>query len=192
MERNEFTPIFVVMCEYFEATPSEGLTQVYFEDLKELSIEDFKRAFQLLRRSRVYKGLPKVAEIKEVIYGKIDDIVALAWESFLNSLRNIGPYESVIFEDGAIGRTIETMGGWQEVNKWTIDECRMRRKEFESIYLANLRKGNIEPKKFMGFFEDHNSGNIEWKEFTPDAKVISSHLKNIKLLTGGTHDTRND
>jgi hypothetical protein len=67
------------------------------------------------------------------------------------------------FEDGAIAHAIEAMGGWEEVNKWTIDECRMRRKEFESIYLANLRRGNIESQKLVGLIEAHNRENL--KEF---------------------------
>lgn len=172
MNLKEFGVVFMVMCEYFGAKPSEGLSQVYFEDLKDLTIEEFKQGFQVLRDSRIFNGLPKIAEIRDSIYGKIEDRVSLAWESFL---RNLGdPYVSIIFEDGAIGHAIEAMGGWEEVNRWTIEECRFRRKEFEAIYLANLRRGNIEPIKLIGLIEGNNSQKEEWKKFTPETKVVES------------------
>lgn len=192
MNLDEFTVVFNVLCEYSNSTPSHGLTMIYFEDLKDLTIEEFKQAFQVLRNTRVFNGLPKIAEIKEAIYGKTEDLVSFAWESLMETLRNHAYWDSVIFEDGAIGKAVETMGGWQRVSEWTSEEWRFRRKEFESLYLANLRRGNTEPIKLIGVFETHNGE--EFKEFTPKEIIvksknlvpIESRKKRIKLIIGGS------
>lgn len=181
MNHKDFSIIFGMMAEYFGATPSSGIIEIYFQSFKDWPSEDFKKACQSVMQNRVFNGLPKIAEIREALYGRIDDLVALAWESLMKALREVGPWESVIFEDGAIGHSIEAMGGWEKVNGWTVDECRMRRKEFESIYLANLRRGNIKPKKMTGLIEAHNSQQDEWQGFTGKPKIIHSQIQELEL-----------
>jgi hypothetical protein len=162
MKHEEFGIVFALMAEYFGATPSQGLTQVYYELLKDLPIEDFKRACQTIMRGRVYAGLPKVAEIRETIEGKIEDKVALAFQSLVETMKRQGAWETIIFQDGAIANAIQGMGGWEAVNEITFDEWRYKKKEFEQLYLAHLRRGNTQPKKVFGAFDRINEANGQW------------------------------
>lgn len=159
MKLKDFAVIFAVMCEYFEATPSEGLSQIYYEDLKNISIDEFKNAFQTLRKTRVFKGLPKVAEILEAIYGKPEDRVGLAYHTLIETIKRVGPWETVIFEDGAIGRVVEALGGWELLNRWTADDWKYRKKDFDQLYMANLRSGRIKPIRLLGIFDLVNGMN---------------------------------
>jgi hypothetical protein len=180
MEHKEFAVIFGVMCEYFGATPSDGLTEIYYQDLKGLSTPEFKKAFSILRSGRVYNGLPKIAEIKEAIQGKLEDKVAIAYQTLTDTLRDHGYYDTVIFEDGAIGKTVETMGGWFEISQWTIEEWKFRKKEFDSLYLANLRAGNTTPIKLIGVFERENAAKGLEKDI-PKAINIGTPKRVLEL-----------
>jgi len=111
MNLEQFGVVFGMMAEYFDAKPSEGVTKIYFESFKDWEFEDFKKACQTVMQNRVYNGLPKIIEIKEALYGKVEDQGALAFQSLMNAIRNIGPWETVIFEDGAIGKAVEALGG---------------------------------------------------------------------------------
>jgi hypothetical protein len=174
MNHKEFSTIFGIFSEYFGAQPSEGLSEVYFQAFKAWDFKDFKTACQNVMKGRKYNGLPKIVEVEEGLYGKIEDAAAIAWQSLMNTLREYGYWDSVIFEDGSIGRSIEAMGGWITVSGWSVEEWRMRRKEFEALYMANLRRGNNDPVKMTGIFEIQNGENF--KEFTP--KVVAVKPQN--------------
>jgi hypothetical protein len=201
VKREEFGIVFAVMAEYFGATPSEGLTQVYYELLKDLPIENFKRACQTVMQSRVYNGLPKVAEIRETIEGKIEDKVALAFQSLVGTMKRQGAWETIIFQDGAIANAIQGMGGWEAVNEITIDEWRFKKKEFEQLYLAHFRRGNTQPKKVFGAFDRINEANGQqgWNkpvlvtkemEFLPytDENLRAIGYQPQLMATGGTKE----
>lgn len=156
MNLNEFTPIFTVLCDYFGAKPSPGVAKLYFEAFKNWSVENFKRACSLICNSRVYPGLPKIPEIREMVEGKPEDQAALAYHTLIETIKRIGPWETVVFEDGAIGRAVEALGGWEQINEWSLDEWKFRKKDFEQFYLANLRSGRTEPITLYGAFDRIN------------------------------------
>ena len=166
MKREEFGIVFGMMAEYFGVAPSEGVTEIYYELLRDLSIGDFKKACQILMESRVFNGLPKVVEIKEVIYGRPEELAILAYQKLLETIKKVGPWDTVIFEDGAIGKAVEAMGGWEAVNDILLDEWKFRRKEFESLYIINLKRGNTDPVKLFGAFDRINGamGQQGWNK----------------------------
>ena len=182
MEFERFCVIFGIVAEYFGAKPSAGLTRIYFNAFDKWSIKDFEQACNNIMNSRVYNGLPKINEIKEAFYGKAEDAAAIAWQCLMDTIKNHAYWDSVIFEDGAIGLAVEAMGGWVTVSEWTIDEWRMRRKEFEAIYLANFRRGNVNPKKLTGMIEIQNGENF--KEFTRVIMISNQNRveQNVKLI----------
>lgn len=184
MDFEQFSPLFIILGEYFNAQPSSGLTRIYFNAFKDWAFEDFKEACQNVMNARQYNGLPKIDEIREAFYGKAADSASIAWQSLMNALRDHAYWDSVIFKDGAIGRAIEAMGGWIAVSGWTIEEWRMRRKEFEAIYLVNLKLGNNSPIKMTGMIEMINGERF--KEFNQKSITIKSQnqiMKKPKLIS---------
>lgn len=131
--------------------------------------------------TRVYNGLPKVGELKELLYGKREDLAALAYQKLVETMKRIGHYETVIFEDGAIGKAVEAMGGWEAVNDIPLDEWKFRRKEFESLYLANLSR-RPGPVTCYGAFDKINgaTGQIGWNK----PVSIPSEIKPLIAGTG--------
>ncbi len=159
MNQKEFYAIFKVMAEYYQAKPSDALMEIYWQAFQNWSLEEFKRACNLIMQTRVYPSLPKIPEITEMIYGKPEDQAALAYETLVKAMKQIGPWENVMFEDGAIARAVEAMGGWEQINQWTVDEWKFRKKDFEQLYLANLRAGRTEPVTLYGAFDRINGAN---------------------------------
>jgi hypothetical protein len=175
MKFEEFSIIFGIMAEYFGAQPSEGLTNIYFNAFESWEFKDFETACQSVINNRQYNGLPKIVEIEEALCGKTEDAAAIAWQSLMSTLKDHGYWDSVTFEDGAIGRSIEAMGGWVVVSGWSIEEWRMRKKEFDALYMANFRRENNDPIKLTGVFEINNAG--EFEEFIPKSVKIKSQNK---------------
>ena len=161
MNFNQFSIIFGILAEYFGAQPSKGLTKIYYESFKKWREEEFKRACEIVMRSRVYNGLPKIADIVEAIQGKPEDKAALAYHALVDAMKRVGSWETVLFEDGAISRAVEAMGGWEYVNGIGEDEWKFRRKEFESLYLAHMRRGDNQPQKCFGTFDRINGSNSQ-------------------------------
>jgi len=158
MTFDEFGIVFSVLCEYFGAKPSDPLTQIYFDAFQNWPIAEFKFACQRTIEIRVYPGLPRIAEIREVVEGKIEDQVQIAYQTLVETLRHHAFWDSVVFEDGAIGHAVEDMGGWQAVSGWTLEDWKFRRKEFEQLYQAHLRRGNTKSFYLGGYFERDNAG----------------------------------
>jgi hypothetical protein len=180
MTLKEFGMVFTVLCEYFGAKPSDPLAQIYFEAFQNWPIIEFKSACQRIIETRVYPGLPKIAEIREVIEGKIEDRVQVAYQTLMETLRHYAFWDSVVFEDGAIGHTVEDMGGWQRVSEFTVEDWQFRRKEFEQLYQAHLKRGNTDSVHLTGLFEQDNAakGLID---HVPQPKVIEDKAKHLVL-----------
>jgi hypothetical protein len=98
----------------------------------------------------------------------------------MNTLRDHAYWDTVVFQDGAIGRTVETMGGWMKISEWTVEEWKFRKKEFDALYLANLRSGNTEPVKLVGLYESVN-GTLGLEENIPKAISIGTQNRVLQL-----------
>jgi hypothetical protein len=150
--------------------------EIYWAAFKNWELEDFKKACNIVMQTRVvYASLPKIPEITQALYGKEEDRAALAYQLLVKAMRDIGPWHTVIFEDGAIGRAVQVLGGWEAVNEWSIDEWKFRRKDFESLYLANLRAGNTKPVRLDGAFDRLNA-IAGFKSFNPPVLITRDRM----------------
>lgn len=194
MTHKEFYAVFKVMAEYYGTKPSDALMEIYWQAFQNWSLEDFKRACNLIMQTRVYPSLPKIPEITEMIHGKPEDQAAHAYETLVKTMRQVGSWETVIFEDGAIGRAIEALGGWEQINEWTLEEWKFRKKDFEQFYLANLRLGRIEPITVYGAFDRINGASgqegfnkpvlvTREMKFIPGGELKQIEKKEIKILS---------
>lgn len=159
MKHEEFFNAFKVMAEYFGVEPSEALMEIYWQTFKGWSLENLKKAYGMVMRTQKFPRLPFIYEIEEAIYGPIQDQAAIAYQTLVQTIKRIGPWETVIFEDGAIAGAVEGLGGWEEINLWSTDEWKFRKKDFEQLYLAHLRQGRTQPTRLVGAFDRINESN---------------------------------
>lgn len=79
---------------------------------------------------------PKPGDIVRMLTGSTQDSAAVAWSTVDRAVREVGPYQDVVFDDRTIHRVLYDMGGWQAVNKRaSVDkEWVFVGREFETRY----------------------------------------------------------
>ena len=122
------------MAETFEKTLSPLLLTVYQRALAQFSDDEIEKA--MMTALVTLKWFPKPIELIELINGKGEDQALMAWDTVLTAMQRYGPGDSLLFEDGRIGKCIELMGGWIQFNLMTLEEEKWRRAEFLRLYQA--------------------------------------------------------
>lgn len=117
-----------------EEALSEFRIMAYLKALEPYGDEQIEAA--IWKAASVFKFFPKPAELLELIEGSPNDKAWEAWETLLGAISRIGPWKSVRFKDGRIGRVVDVLGGWIKICEWTEDELKWRREEFMSAYKA--------------------------------------------------------
>lgn len=100
---------------------------------------------------------PKPADIVRVIEGTRSSRGMVAWSVVERTLRSVGAYETVVFDDPLIHAVIRDMGGWIELARIEADELPFRAREFERRYQGYaLRPPADYPRQLTGIAEGTN------------------------------------
>src|SRR5262247_1368054 len=92
------------------------ILEVYFNALKAFSLEEVERAGTSLMKSWVHPGmLPTPGQFIELIQGDLKSNASEALATLQRALGSSGAYQSVAFQDRALARVVEDMGGWTAV-----------------------------------------------------------------------------
>ncbi len=170
---------------------SEFKMDIYFSSLQDLTIQQLNKAVNVLARTKTIKTFPLPAEIIEAAVGNSEDEAEAAFEVLRESIRSVGAYRSVEFQDGIIGRVVKEMGGWEKVCDWYEDELKWNRKNFCDLYRSFVRRGiGHEPVKCIGICEDSNINNagkfrkpLEQYQLSGTVQIGGTDKK-LKLVSG--------
>ncbi len=147
--------MLVVLCEMHSKKITPAFIAIYRQKLlSKLSPEEALSAIDLAFTSKTY-GFPKVYDLIELIRGKDSDQWIMAWGEVQDAIQKYGRYQSVLFTDPKITRTLELMGGWQDCCNWPLSELKYRRNEFCELY--NSLNGHCEQKVMPGLHEIENA-----------------------------------
>ena len=163
LSKEKFYALFSGLCDIVGKEPSKTLFKVYYEVLKHLTDEEFETAINKLLTSWKFKTLPMPAEILEMVNGNLEDQAILALTKVERAIREIGPYQTVVFDDPIIHAVINAFdGGWTGICSMTLDEWKFAKKDFIKIYKAyasNPDKLPEIPNKLIGLHEHNNALN---------------------------------
>ena len=97
------------------------------------------------------------AVVTRIIDGDSETRALVAWSKVTRAIREIGAWESVIFDDAKIHAVIVEMGGWIELCRKTTKELDFLLREFEKRYhfYRNRTEQNF-PTKLIGKTEQTN------------------------------------
>lgn len=116
--------------------------ELYWEYLKDISIEDIQRATGLLIKTRKYSSIPTIAEIREAALGRDEDIETAAVEAWGCALYAVGrgkfPTGNPLIEEA-----VKTaFGGWEEFGRGDTDQNMADRAHFLRVFkgLAKARR----------------------------------------------------
>ena len=177
----KFAELMAVLAEVYDdgRPPSKLKMEVYFQALKQFSIDEIERAVKGLIYTRATASFPKPAELIQEIRGTTSNRATMAWLDVLEAVNRVGNYRGVKFSDPVIHGVIEVMGGWvklAESLKW--DEEKWKQKEFEKLYEV-LAKNPREktPKYLPGLCEIQNAVN----GYEVESEIVKIGYKKLQL-----------
>lgn len=161
-EKVEFFELLAGLSEIFDKILSKTTLEIYWNALREYSLDDFKRATNNIVQTHKYATFPKPAEFIEFI-NPPEDIAVKAefaldefWERFNNS-----GYNSFEWRDPILAMTIEHYGGWRMIldtfPRADLKDQSFWMKDFKKIYGMFVRypRKNVR-LRFIGLFESDN------------------------------------
>jgi hypothetical protein len=140
-KKREVATLVAALAEAFgrEASPATHLG--YWLGLQDLPIEAIRLAVSsALRRC---KFMPSPAELREMAgEGDSKSRAQAAWLELEETVRVVGGYRSVDFEDRTINAAVRSLGGWERICLLSAEEFdKWLRKDFLACYEALDRSG---------------------------------------------------
>lgn len=187
---DSFLDVMQLVAEQYGKKPSDGLIHLYWQGLKDYDFPAVSEAIgKHLANTDTGQFIPKIADIIRMMQGTSLDAALSAWSKVDKALRNVGPHESVVFDDAIIHKVLHDMGGWLMLGTKTEDEWPFVAKEFENRYRGfKSRNEKIEyPAKLIGLFEAANTKD-GYKPVNPiliGDKNKAMEVLNVGLKGGG-------
>lgn len=120
---------------------SDMKMRFYFHVLGDLSIEEIEAAVVRMSRTKTARAFPTPGEIREALAGTVEECAEIAFGNLIDTIHRVGRYRTPRFDDDALGAVVETLGGWQTVCNWHVEDRRWKRREFLKAYRA-CREGS--------------------------------------------------
>ncbi len=80
-----------------------------------------------------------------------------AWSKVMETIRRVGVYRTVVFDDSLIHAVIWDMGGWQNLCAMLIKDESFKAREFEKRYTSYLsRPPRAYPRQLVGITDSVN------------------------------------
>lgn len=153
-DRDKFKQFMTGFGELFDRTISKTLMDIYWKALAPFSDDACEIAFNKLIATS--KFFPKPTDFLEVLIGSNGDMALNAWLIVEKTVKTVGPYASVRFEDSVIHSVIDSLGGWARFQDCTNGEWVWRQKEFITRYKAMCNRTN-HPEYLPGIAEMDNN-----------------------------------
>lgn len=160
--RSEFSQLIADVYKFYRAECSSFALQIWWGAMTAYDIQAVREALgRHTMNPDTGQFLPKPADVVKMLQGSTQDSALTAWTLLEKSIRQIGPYQSVCFDDLLINRVVSDMGGWTDFGKLKDDELPFRRNEFVTRYRAfKMRSERPEyPSKLIGIAEFINAPN---------------------------------
>lgn len=142
-DQRKFAALMFGCGEYYGKTLSKGVVELYWQGLKNHSIDEVQAAVnQHMADPDSGQFMPKIADLKRILTGSKQTQAMTAWTKVDRALRRTGPWESVCFDDPIINRVLQDMGGWIDLcNTPTEKDLEFRMHEFNKRYQGYVIQG---------------------------------------------------
>ncbi len=138
----KFAQLMATLGELYGKTITATFSEIYWRTLERFDIKDVQQAVrQHIADPDNGKFMPKPADLLHWIEGSRETRALHAWATVIAAIARVGVYQSVMFEDACIHKTIQSMGGWVRLCAMKIDEEPFRAQEFQKYYKAYLMEG---------------------------------------------------
>ena len=136
--KKEFAVLFYGTGELYDKPVTKNLLQLYFDALKNYSIEQVKEGVSKHALDPKHGTFfPKPADIvRHLQTGEIstEDKALLAWGQVMREIRRVGSYGTLKLDDKQAIAAVKSLGSWQQLCNSTEQEMTWKKKEFISVY----------------------------------------------------------
>lgn len=165
-DKKDFAVLFYGLGEYYDKPVTKNLLLIYFDDLKQYSLDEIKYGTSKHRLDPKHGTFwPKSADIiRHLQTSEIsaEDKATLAWSQVIREIRRTGSYGSLELDDKQALAAVKSLGSWQQLCNSTETEMTWKKKEFMSIY-------NTYEKTPIEFLPSSLPGRIELVEHKKEA-----------------------
>jgi hypothetical protein len=173
-DRKPFADLLSQALAFYRQDVSEFTLSVWWAGCQPFSLDQVRKALtaHALDAERG-QFAPKPADLVRQLDGTRTDRSLMAWSKVFDTMRSIGAYRSVAFDDPAIHAAITDLGGWPTVCRSEIAELPFLQKRFCDSHRAYTARSVVleAPTYLPGEFDAQNA--IAGHESAPPVAVRS-------------------
>lgn len=186
-ERLEFGNLIAGVYAYHRVAVSPAIIEVFWNGCQRWSMEQVRHAVNVLTADpEAGKFPPKIGDITRVLEGTSGERAALAWGKVLDTMRRVGQYTDVVFDDPAIHAVIDDLGGWPKVCRTELKELGYLQHRFCESHRAYVGRQTFDyPRRLMG----DRSPDSEYEKFgrkLPRPALVGDPERCTAVYQGGS------
>ncbi len=161
IDKKFFVALMTAMTEIYGKKLSSQLLEIYWRSLEPYELNDIKQALNAyIVNPDNGQFIPKPADIIKILSGNSTEKALYAWNKVLKAIRQVGSYNSIVFDDPIIHLILDDMGGWILMCKTNESELSFARYDFEKRYKCYLKYMPAKyPTKLIGLIDSFNQIN---------------------------------
>lgn len=184
-DQKRFAELITGMAQTFHTPISTWDIENYWQFLRTYSLKTIEQAIiHYCGSPEGHRFLPKPGELVATIQGDGVGRALRAWAKVMRTIRSVGAYKTVVFDDALIHAVIWDMGGWPILCEMLIKDEQFRAREFERRYLSYVAHppGGY-PKQLTGITDSVNkrSGYVNVKP----PLMIGDEKKALQIFQNG-------
>lgn len=186
-DSDPFAALLVGVHTFYDREISPFAADIWWSALQKFDLPAVTEAFNRhVMNPDVGQFLPKPADIVRLLSGRTQDRALKAWAQVDKAVRQVGTWESVVFDDPLIHRVLHEMGGWLGLSQKTDDEWPFVAREFETRYRSHAARSKIPeyPPVLIGIAECYN--NAIGSESGPP-RLLGNPCEAGRVMSGGGH-----
>ena len=155
-DKSQFAALMTGIAELYQKKISNTMLNIYWRALKRFDLCDVQRAVDAhVIDPEAGQFMVKPSDVVRHIEGNAETIALLAYSKVESTVRHIGSYTSVAFDDPIIHSVIEEMGGWVRFCTIKTEAVPFQTNEFIRRYQGHLliRRPDY-PRYLPGIFDN--------------------------------------
>lgn len=147
MDRSEFAKSMAFLAASVGREMPRATAEAWFQICGDMDAIDLQRGIVHALREHTFAGFPAIGQILKharpaAIAVDAETRALAAWEGLLATIRSVGGYATVRFDDAAVAATVRALGGWVRLTEQTTDDLtRFIRPQFVQTYKSLLAVG---------------------------------------------------
>ncbi|RYF59596.1 MAG: hypothetical protein EOO27_08735 [Comamonadaceae bacterium] len=185
-EMSDFARLLTGVNTLYRLDTSDFQREVFWNALRHYDFDQVKRAFNAHvadPEHGVYA--PKLADMTRILHGTYGDRAAIAWGKVLDTMRLVGAYQDVAFDDPAIHAAIEDAGGWPKLCRSEVNELGYVQTAFCKSHRAYTGRGTFPYPRLC-----HGDRSPDWEYEKkglplPTPVFVGDPQRVVEVMAGG-------